>query len=336
MKHLVFIFVDHFEPRSAEAIDAWLKQYPAIAGKFTDAGGHHPQHTWFYDDEDAIVLSALSGLCRMKLGEIEVHLHHSRDTAGGLREKLERRKRIYAEHGALITSGPEPAATFGFIHGKWSLDNSRGDEHCGVNNELSVLREAGCYADFTFPAWGRMQPSKYNSIYYATDDPNWPKSYDTGVDVEVGGKSSGDLMIFQGPGRLSGMPRCLACIPLVGSIAGRLLSTCAVSAHPPPTPARVDQWVKANVHVKGRPEWVFVKVHTHGARPENFAEYFGEPAERLYEYLGERYNDGSKWRLHYATAREAYNMVKAAEAGMSGDPEEFRDFLIAPYQNRMS
>ena len=36
---------------------------------------------------------------------------------------------------------PKPVSTFGFVHGKWSLDNSRGDEHCGVNNELAVLRE---------------------------------------------------------------------------------------------------------------------------------------------------------------------------------------------------
>jgi len=334
MRHLIFIFVDHFEPRSSDELEAWATRCPILASRFTDAAGHHPQHTWFYDAENPRVLAALANLCRMKLGEIEVHLHHSHDTADGLRAKLERRKKVYAEHGALITSGSEPIATFGFIHGKWSLDNSRGDAHCGVNNELTVLRDAGCYADFTFPAWGRMQPAKHNSIYYATDDPNQPKSYNVGVDVAVGGKASGDLMIFMGPGRLSGVPRRLARIPLLHGVVGRLLGTCAVNAHLPPTPARVDQWVKAHVHVKGRPKWVFVKVHTHGARAENLSTYFDETAERLYAYLHERYNDGVQWRLHYATAREAYNIVKAAEAGMSGDPEEYRNFTIAPYQNR--
>jgi hypothetical protein len=35
------------------------------------------------------------------------------------------------------------------------------------------------------------------------------------------------------------------------------------------------------------------------------------------------------------TAREAYNIVKAAEAGKSGDPNDFRDFEIAPPANRL-
>ena len=164
MRHLIFLFADHFEPRSAEAVAAWKEGYPEVAKAFTDSDGRSPRHTWFYDGEDPAVLDSLGALCRMGLGEIEVHLHHGHDTADGLREKLERRKAAYARSGALITAGPNPVSTFGFVHGKWSLDNSRGDEHCGVNNELAVLREANCYADFTFPAWGRMQPKKHNSM----------------------------------------------------------------------------------------------------------------------------------------------------------------------------
>ena len=42
---------------------------------------------------------------------------------------------------------------FAFIHGNWSLDNSRPDGRwCGLNNELILLRELGCYADFTLPS----------------------------------------------------------------------------------------------------------------------------------------------------------------------------------------
>ncbi len=39
--------------------------------------------------------------------------------------------------------------------------------------------------------------------------------------------------------------------------------------------------------------------------------------------------------LHYVTAREAYNIVKAAEAGKSGDPNDYRDFEIPPPANRL-
>ena len=35
---------------------------------------------------------------------------------------------------------------------------------------------------------------------------------------------------------------------------------------------------------------------------------------------GARYNDGTNYVLHYVSAREVYNIVKAAEAGKSGDP----------------
>ena len=77
---------------------------------------------------------------------------------------------------------------YGFIHGNWALDNSLPDgKHCGVNNELDVLRETGCYADFTLPsAPSPAQTRTINRIYYAIDDPLRPKSHDTGVPVGSG------------------------------------------------------------------------------------------------------------------------------------------------------
>src|SRR5262249_39602993 len=40
------------------------------------------------------------------------------------------------------------------------------------------------------------------------------------------------------------------------------------------------------------------------------------------------------FRLHFVTAREAYNIVKAAEAGLSGNPNDYRDYEILPPANR--
>ena len=76
-------------------------------------------------------------------------------------------------HGLLACDRRTGRPAYGFIHGNWALDNSRPDGRwCGVNNELDVLRETGCYADFTFPsAPSPTQPRKINSIYYAVDDP---------------------------------------------------------------------------------------------------------------------------------------------------------------------
>jgi hypothetical protein len=42
------------------------------------------------------------------------------------------------------------------------------------------------------------------------------------------------------------------------------------------------------------------------------------------------------FRLHYVTAREAYNIARAAEAGHSGDPNDYRDFLVPPPANRVA
>lgn len=77
---------------------------------------------------------------------------------------------------------------YGFIHGNWALGNSRPDGRCcGVNNELNVLRETGCYADFTLPSFpSPTQTRKINSIYYAVNRPERPKAHDTGRDVGTG------------------------------------------------------------------------------------------------------------------------------------------------------
>ena len=48
----------------------------------------------------------------------------------------------------------------------------------------------------------------------------------------------------------------------------------------------------------------------------------------MFDYLEAKYNDGEKYRLHYVTAREAFNIVRAAEDGKSGNPGDFRDYVI--------
>jgi hypothetical protein len=48
----------------------------------------------------------------------------------------------------------------------------------------------------------------------------------------------------------------------------------------------------------------------------------------MHTYLEQRYNDGSDYVLHYVTAREMYNIAKAAEAGMTGNPNLYRDYEL--------
>jgi len=219
----------------------------------------------------------------------------------------------------LSTRNSQPLLRYGFIHGNWCLDNSRRDgDWCGVNNELQVLRETGCYADFTLPsAPSDTQTRKVNAIYYATDDPLRPKSHDTGVDVRVGGQATGDLLIMQGPLALNWKRRKWFCLPRI--------EHADVAGHTPPTADRIDLWVRQRIGVVGKPDWIFVKVHTHGCQENNFSTALGAAAARMHEYLAQQ-----PFQLHYVTAREVFNLIKAAEAGLAGDPNQYRDFVLPP------
>lgn len=56
----------------------------------------------------------------------------------------------------------------------------------------------------------------------------------------------------------------------------------------------------------------------------------GAPVDAMHTHLERRYNDGVRHVLHYVTARETYNIVKAAEAGLEGDPGQYRDHVLPP------
>ncbi len=327
-KHLMFIFVDHFEPHDQKTMNRWMVSYPKMAGKHHDSDGKYPQHSWFWyfaksDEKESLsFLQQLSQLVYEGYGELDLHLHHHHNNEKTFLEKIGKAIQLSQETGAFVTAEPKPRTAFGFIHGMWSLDNSRGDGECGVNNELILLRKVGCYADFTHPSWGKMHPRTVNRLYYATDDPNKPKSYDFGPQLQARKAGVGDLLIFEGPSvvRFHGLKPSYD----HGDITHEDL----------PTPERLDAWVKTEVHVEGRPEWVFVKVFTHGALAPDHDAVLGKWADKMHSYLEKNYNDGKDYVLHYVTAREAYNIAKAAESGGSGNPNEYRDFIIPRYVNR--
>lgn len=344
----MFLYVDHFEPWentripeiAEQRVNDWLEKYPKFARRHHDSNRNHPKHTWFYliedwklKEYDAQFLQQLSGLCFENFGEIELHIHHGLSensifsdvhNSDTLRKHIEKLKRFYNQFGALITAEENPKSTYGFIHGKWALDNSMGGKYCGVNNELQILNETGCYADFTMPSGIQSQSRKINALYYAKDDPERPKSFNTGFSMKKGGKAQGDLLMFTGPVDI-----------YFNNIfnSHSIIEKSNLDKKDLPFDYRIRRWIAAGIHVKNQPEWIFVKVHTHGARNENSIVNYDEWAERLFTYLEDNFNDGKNYQLHYVSAREAYNIAKAAEAGLEGNPEDFRDFLIKPYRN---
>jgi hypothetical protein len=135
-----------------------------------------------------------------------------------------------------------------------------------------------------------------------------------------------DLMIFQGP------------LLLTPSRSARRLFVDVEDGniHPtmPTTPVRVDRWIEANVHVPERPDWLFVKVFGHSvSSAADMDATLGADFDDSLRYLETRYNDGQQYVLHYVTAREAYNVVRAAASGVrDDDPTNYYDFAIPPYE----
>jgi hypothetical protein len=331
--HLLLCIADHYEPKLGNAppgqaqarVNHWVQSYPQLFGSFRDSDGRPPRHTFFYpiEDYEPEYLDALAELCHAGYGEVEIHLHHNADTAENLCQNLMDAKNLLAHrHGLLSRRRGHDDVLFGFIHGNWALDNSLPDGHwCGVNNELEVLREAGCYADFTLPsAPSPAQTRKINSLYYAQGRPGRCKSHDTGVDVGFGPAPPDSLLLIQGPLLLDWSKRKWHILP-------RIENACLQGSQPP-TLERLLLWLRARVQVPARPDWFFVKLHTHGASEANQKVLLGEPMLEFHRALARRAADDPAFHFHYVTAREIYNLVLAAEAGWPGTVADARDFSL--------
>ncbi len=316
-KHVFVCVADHFEPDwngaderlQTQRVDRWLSQYPRAIQGCEDSRGRSPQHTFFYPIEcyRPLHLEKLAELVRAGYGDVEVHLHHDDDNAESLRELLlSSIATLHSQHG-LLHHDASGNLCYGFIHGNWALDNSHPDGRwCGVNNELTILRETGCYADFTMPAAPHAaQTRTINSLYYAIDDPLRPKSHDTGTPVAVGKTRPDDgLLMIQGP--LVVTHKKIWKKPRVenGNIA----------TSQPLTPNRIEDWLRAAVRVVGHPTWQFVKLHTHGAPEKNADVWLGSQAKAFHQglhELAERYS----FRYYYVTAFEMAQLVGQAEQG---------------------
>jgi hypothetical protein len=327
--HLLLCVADHFEPladgasadRAMGRVEKWVREYPRQFGAFRDSDGRPPRHTFFYpiEEYDPAYLDALAGLCRAGFGEVELHLHHDNDTAKRLRERLLTFKELFAErHGLLARHRQTGELAYGFIHGNWALCNARPDGRCcGVNNELAILGETGCYADFTMPSAPDVsQTAKVNSIYYAWDRPGRPRSHETGIDAGTAAPPAGSLLLIQGP-----------LVLRWDGLRPRLENGC-LQASQPPDIARLDAWLRARVQVSGRPDWFFVKLHAHGAEEVSHDTLLGEPMARFHEGLARLAREQPNFHFHYVTAREMYNLVKAAEAGWQGSVADALDYEL--------
>ena len=304
---------DHFEPlgmgASAETalgrIAKWRDRWPRIADDAPrDAAGQRPQYSFFYPQEEyrRTLLDGIAEIVSLGIGDVEVHLHHDNEQRDSfIRKVTEYCRRLTDDHGLLHQQNGR--TVFGFIHGDWALDNSRPDGRCcGLNGEIALLRDLGCYADFTMPSLpSATQGRVVNQIYWCTNHPdNLPKSYDHGIEATAGGGRLGDLLMITGPVGLRAGGRMLLRLE-TGEIAGYDL----------PTPSRVRRWFDLAPTIG---DDLFLKLYTHGAQERNLEPLLGGGLGNLFRWLAEEAEQRGI-EIHWATA---WQMYQAADALIHG------------------
>jgi hypothetical protein len=300
---------DHYEPLGTGAsietalgrVAQWREKWPRIADDAPrDAVGQRPQYSFFYPQEEyrRDLLEGIAEIVRLGVGDVEVHLHHHNEQRDAfIRKVTEYCRRLTCDHGLLRQQ--DGRTVFGFIHGNWALDNSRPDgRFCGLNGEIALLRDLGCYADFTMPsAPSPTQGRVVNQIYWCTNNSgNRSRSFDQGIEACVGGGRRGDLLMITGPlGLRFGerlMPRLEA-----GELAG----------YDMPTASRVRQWFDL-APVIG--EDVFLKIYTHGAAERNLEPLLNGGFSCLFRWITEE-ADRRGIEVHWATAWQMYQAAAA-------------------------
>jgi hypothetical protein len=334
--HLIIGIANHFEPEfipgnpgayveideRERRVEAWCRAYTKMADPFRDAEGMPVRHTYFYPAEhyDKRLIDRLAAHCRDGWGEIEVHLHHgvkAADTAANMRRVLVDFRDALASHGCLSYVDGRDHPRYAFVHGNWALANSTRGRFCGVDEEMQILADTGCYADMTFPSAPDVtQPRKINAIYECAGALDKRAPHRRGRDVMAGHPPNKFPLIVQGPLGVRFKQKRLGTPGIENS---------ALTALDPPTLTRLGLWRKAAITVGGRPDWIFIKLHCHGMIPQDERALLGPPMRRfLDELLGGRASTRS--HVHFVTAREMVNVILAACDGREGDPGLYRDY----------
>ncbi len=329
--HVVILVANHYEPGTGKQaiprVEKWMQMARETGQAIRDHDDTPFRHTNFYPAEqyERPLLEMLAGLQSEGLGEVEIHLHHgvdAPDTADNTRRSLEEfRDRLAEDHKCLSRESKDGSAMYGFVHGNWALANSAGGRWCGVDSEMQILAETGCYADFTLPSVPyQPQVSRINTIYECGHPLEQAKPHRTGASLVVGRQPALPI-IFEGPlvfnwsRRFHGLP-----VPRVDDGV--------LAQNYPSDPDRFWRWYKARVSVIGRPDWIFVKLYCHGFFDWDQEAMMGGELRRFMTEVLELAEKTASFRIHFATAREAFNMVMAAVDGHSGSPGLFRDYKL--------
>jgi hypothetical protein len=338
--HLVIGLADHYEPmdrsktqgRTVDSreqdrrIAMWCREYPAAVGAWRDFEGQPLRHTYFYPAEDynESLIDRLAEHCHAGWGEIEIHLHHgvdSPDTGENTLRTLVQFRDALAARGCLSKEDGIGPPRYAFVHGNWALANSDHGRFCGVDEEMQILSETGCYADFTLPAPTSAQVNKINSLYECSFPLDRHAPHRRGLDLRCGRTPNTFPLIMQGPLAID-FGRRKQGLRSPGIEMGELTGA------NPPSMRRMRLWRNAAIAVQGRPDWLFIKLHCHGMTSQDQPAMFGASIGEFLKELIEGPGNGPEYRVHFVTMREMFNIALAACDEHTGNPGEYRDYRL--------
>lgn len=319
-KRVWVAITDHYEPLGLGAsastalrrVAQWRERWPRIASDAPpDTARQMPQYSFFYPQEEyrRDVVEGIAEIVRLGVADVEIHLHHENETPAVFTRKItEFCEQLTDNHGLLRQI--DGRTVFGFIHGNWALDNSHPQgKDCGLNGEIALLRDLGCYADFTMPSIpSPTQGHVINQIYWCTNNQDGrPKSFDQGIRAEPGKGRQGDLLMITGPvGVRFGGRRMLRVES--GEVAG----------YDMPAPARVKQWFDVAPQIG---DDIFIKLYTHGAVERNLEPLLRDGLSNLYKWIADEAMERNM-EFRWATAWQMYQAVDALVNGQeSASPQ---------------
>jgi hypothetical protein len=343
--HLILAVADHFEPSIAEdggkpvprfeqvrRLECWRDEYPRAVDRWRDSEGRPFVHTYFYPAEqyDEGLVDILADHCHAGWGETEVHLHHGMqepDTPENTRRLLSNfRDQLAYRHRCLAVEEGSGQPRYCFVHGNFALANSAEGRYCGVDSEMKILAESGCYADFTLPTAPRhpSQTAKINSLYECAASLDERAPQRTGIDLRRGHAPRTLPLIIQGP-LLTDLKRSFSSRHLV-------IENGAITPANPLSLHRLSLWEQAQIHVHGRPEWLFIKLHCHSMDPTQKDVVVGGAFRKFLEELVSG-AESRKETLHFVTTREMANIALAACDGKDGNPGQYRDYRFKRFKD---
>ena len=292
----------------------------ALFGRFRDSDGRPPRHTFFYpvEEYEPEYLDALAGLCRAGLrrgrGPPAPRRRHGRrpaaDAAASSRTTLADRHGLLSRDRADRRARPTASST---ATGPWTTPARTAGGAASTTSWTSCARP-GCYADFTLPSAPSPTQTPQDQQHLLRGRRPAPARSRTTPGRDVGDGPARPTAAAADPGAAAcstGGSRKWGLLP-------RIENGCLQGSQPPTHRAARRSGCGRASRSRPGPTGSSSSCTPTAADEANQPVLLGEPMVRFHEALADRPRRDPHFHFHYVTAREMYNLARAAEAGWAG------------------